>query len=90
MVGIQAPLAMGEGWHNNHHAYQASARQGFRWWGYDPTYYVLRALSWLGIVWDLHLPPPAVIKGEHRLRRLVIGGSDRGIFSNKSDRERRA
>ncbi len=69
---LLALLTMGEGWHNNHHAYQASVRQGFRWWEYDPTYYALRVLSWLGIVWDLHLPPRAVIKGEHRLGRLVI------------------
>jgi stearoyl-CoA desaturase (delta-9 desaturase) len=69
---LLALLTMGEGWHNNHHAYQASVRQGFRWWEYDPTYYILRVLSWLGIVWDLHLPPQAVIRGEHRLGRLVI------------------
>jgi stearoyl-CoA desaturase (Delta-9 desaturase) len=69
---LLALLTMGEGWHNNHHAYQASARQGFRWWEYDPTYYVLCGLSWLGIVWDLHVPPRAVIRGEHRLGRLVI------------------
>jgi stearoyl-CoA desaturase (Delta-9 desaturase) len=69
---LLALLTMGEGWHNNHHAYQASARQGFRWWEYDPTYYILRVLSWLGIVWDLRLPPRSVIKGEHRLGQLVI------------------
>ena len=45
---LLALLTMGEGWHNNHHAYQVSARQGFRWWEYDPTYYALRVLSWLG------------------------------------------
>ena len=39
-----ALLTMGEGWHNNHHHYMASARQGFRWWEIDLTYYVLRAL----------------------------------------------
>jgi stearoyl-CoA desaturase (delta-9 desaturase) len=69
---LLALLTLGEGWHNNHHAYQASARQGFRWWEYDPTYYVLRALSCLGIVWDLHLPPRTVVKGQHKLGRLVI------------------
>ena len=69
---LLALLTMGEGWHNNHHAYQASVRQGFRWWEYDPTYYILRLLSWFGIVWDLHLPPKTVISGEHRLGRLVI------------------
>jgi stearoyl-CoA desaturase (Delta-9 desaturase) len=69
---LLALLTMGEGWHNNHHAYQVSVRQGFRWWEYDPTYYVLRALSWLGIVWDLHVPPKSVVRGEHRLGQLVI------------------
>ena len=69
---LLALLTMGEGWHNNHHGYQASVRQGFRWWEYDPTYYVLRALSWLGLVWDLHVPPKTVIRGEQRLGQLVI------------------
>ena len=69
---LLALLTMGEGWHNNHHAYQASVRQGFRWWEYDPSYYVLRLLSWFGLVWDLHMPPKAVIRGEHRLGRQVI------------------
>jgi stearoyl-CoA desaturase (delta-9 desaturase) len=69
---LLALLTMGEGWHNNHHAYQASVRQGFRWWEYDPTYYALRLLSWFGLVWDLHVPPKAVIRGEHKLGRLVI------------------
>jgi stearoyl-CoA desaturase (delta-9 desaturase) len=63
---------MGEGWHNNHHAYQVSVRQGFRWWEYDPTYYTLRALSWIGLVWDLHVPPKAVVRGEQRLGQVVI------------------
>jgi stearoyl-CoA desaturase (Delta-9 desaturase) len=69
---LLALLTMGEGWHNNHHAYQASVRQGFLWWEYDLTYYVLRALSWVGLVWDLHAPPKAVVQGEQRLGRLVI------------------
>jgi stearoyl-CoA desaturase (Delta-9 desaturase) len=69
---LLALLTMGEGWHNNHHAYQTSVRQGFRWWEYDPTYYTLRVLSWLGVVWDLHVPPKAVISGEYRLGRHVI------------------
>jgi stearoyl-CoA desaturase (delta-9 desaturase) len=69
---LLALLTMGEGWHNNHHAYQVSVRQGFRWWEYDPTYYGLRALSWIGVVWDLHVPPKAVVRGEHRLGQVVI------------------
>ena len=52
----------GEGWHNNHHRYPWSARQGFRWWQIDMTYYVLRALSWVGIVRDLRPVPASVIE----------------------------
>jgi stearoyl-CoA desaturase (delta-9 desaturase) len=63
---------MGEGWHNNHHAYQSSVRQGFRWWEYDPTFYALKLLSWCGIVWDLQSPPEAVVRGEQRLGRKVV------------------
>jgi stearoyl-CoA desaturase (delta-9 desaturase) len=43
-------VTMGEGWHNNHHAFQSSARQGFKWWEIDMTYNILWALSRLGIV----------------------------------------
>ena len=67
-----ALFTMGEGWHNNHHAYQASARQGFRWWEIDPTYYLLRLLGLLGIVWDIKRPPEAVLRNEQRLGRRVI------------------
>ena len=58
---LLAILTTGEGWHNNHHRYPSSVRQGFRWWEIDLTYYVLRALSWVGIVWDLRVPPPEVV-----------------------------
>jgi stearoyl-CoA desaturase (delta-9 desaturase) len=54
---VLAIVTMGEGWHNNHHHYQVSARQGFYWWEIDCTYYVLRALSVIGLVWDLHGVP---------------------------------
>jgi stearoyl-CoA desaturase (delta-9 desaturase) len=50
----------GEGWHNNHHHYPAAARQGFYWWEIDLTYYGLRLLQMLGIVWDLREVPAAV------------------------------
>jgi stearoyl-CoA desaturase (delta-9 desaturase) len=60
---ILAIITMGEGWHNNHHYYPRSVRQGFFWWEYDVTYYILRALSAVGLVWDLHTPPQAVRDG---------------------------
>jgi stearoyl-CoA desaturase (Delta-9 desaturase) len=56
-----ALLTMGEGWHNNHHFYPASTRQGFFWWEVDATYYVLRALAALGVVWDLREPPQRIL-----------------------------
>ena len=58
---LVALLTLGEGWHNNHHHYMASARQGFRWWEIDVTYYVLRGLAALGLIWDLREPPAAVV-----------------------------
>jgi stearoyl-CoA desaturase (delta-9 desaturase) len=67
-----AIITLGEGWHNNHHAYQSSVRQGFRWWEWDPTFYALKALSWAGVVWELRSPPDAVLRGEQRLGRKVI------------------
>jgi stearoyl-CoA desaturase (delta-9 desaturase) len=51
--GFLALLTLGEGWHNNHHQSMTAARQGVMWWEIDVTYYVLKVLSWLGIVWDL-------------------------------------
>jgi stearoyl-CoA desaturase (delta-9 desaturase) len=58
---LLALLTLGEGWHNNHHQYQASANQGFFWWEIDISYYVLRMLSWVGLVRDLKTPPEKVL-----------------------------
>lgn len=52
-----ALLTLGEGWHNNHHAYQSSCRQGLRWWEVDLTYYGLKALSWVRMVRDIRVFP---------------------------------
>ena len=60
-----ALITFGEGWHNNHHHYPASARQGFFWWEIDMTYYVLRMLAALGLVWDLK-PVPKARRDAHR------------------------
>jgi stearoyl-CoA desaturase (Delta-9 desaturase) len=62
-----AIITLGEGWHNNHHFYPSTANQGWFWWEVDVSYYLLRALSWLGLVWDLRLPPRHVRDG--RLER---------------------
>lgn len=54
---LLAVLTLGEGWHNNHHHFPGAARQGFRWWEIDATYYGLRVLALLGVVWDLKPVP---------------------------------
>jgi len=58
---LLALLTTGEGWHNNHHHYQSSANQGFFWWEVDVTYYVLRLMAAVGLVWDLRRPPAAAL-----------------------------
>ncbi len=50
---LLALLTLGEGWHNNHHHYPGSARQGFYWWEIDPTWYGLRLLAACGLIWDM-------------------------------------
>ena len=49
-------LALGEGWHNNHHAFPTSARHGLRWWQIDLSYMVIRTLSILGLAWRVRVP----------------------------------
>ncbi len=66
---LLALVTMGEGWHNNHHHYQSSARQGFRWWEVDVTFYILCALSWVGIARDLKGVPAAVMDEARDRRR---------------------
>jgi stearoyl-CoA desaturase (delta-9 desaturase) len=67
-----ALITLGEGWHNNHHHYQSSTRQGFRWWEVDISYYVLKVMSWFGLVWELRAPPKAILKGESPVGRKVL------------------
>lgn len=67
-----AIITLGEGWHNNHHAYQRSTRQGFRWYEIDITYYALKAMSWMRLVWDLGEPPAEVVRNERRVGTAVL------------------
>ncbi len=60
-----AIITFGEGWHNNHHYYPGAARQGFYWWEYDFTYYVLWCMSKLGIIWDLNEIPEKIRESHH-------------------------
>jgi stearoyl-CoA desaturase (delta-9 desaturase) len=65
---LLAIITLGEGWHNNHHFYPNAARQGFYWWEIDVSYYMLKMLSWFGIIWDLK-PVPAEVR-DHSPRRI--------------------
>jgi stearoyl-CoA desaturase (delta-9 desaturase) len=53
---VVAVLALGEGWHNNHHAFPTSARFGHRWWQVDLGYYLIRLLALVGLAWNVRLP----------------------------------
>ena len=65
---LLALLTLGEGWHNNHHHYMHSTRQGFYWWEIDLTYYGLKALSWTGLIWNLR-PVPVEVLAEGKTTR---------------------
>lgn len=69
---LLAIVTLGEGWHNNHHAYQSSVRQGFKWWEVDVAYYVLKAMSWAGLIWDLKTPPAHVLRNEQKLGARIV------------------
>jgi stearoyl-CoA desaturase (delta-9 desaturase) len=59
---LLALVTFGEGWHNNHHEFPGSARQGFYWWEFDLTYYGLKLLQWLGVVRNLRPVPARVLE----------------------------
>ena len=59
-------FAAGEGWHNNHHRFQRAARNGFYWWEFDITWYVIRLMQALRLAWDVQ-PVPKRIYEEARV-----------------------
>lgn len=63
IVGV---LAMGEGWHNNHHAFPTSARHGLSWWQFDPSYYLIRAMELVGLATNVRRPAPERIEAKRK------------------------
>jgi stearoyl-CoA desaturase (delta-9 desaturase) len=57
-------LGLGEGWHNNHHAFPTSARHGLRWWQIDTSYYVIRLMELVGLAWQVRVPAPATMEAK--------------------------
>lgn len=62
-------ITLGEGWHNNHHYYAGSTRQGFYWWQIDVSYYILKIMSWFGLVWNLKPVPERVYAARQNQNR---------------------
>jgi stearoyl-CoA desaturase (delta-9 desaturase) len=66
---ILSLITLGEGWHNNHHQHMGTVRQGFYWWELDITFYLLKALSWTGLIWDLRPVPLEAYNEQKQLPR---------------------
>ncbi len=60
-------LGLGEGWHNNHHAFPASARHGLRWWEFDLSYFVIRCLELAGLAWRVRVPNARSMTSKQKL-----------------------
>ena len=69
-------FAAGEGWHNNHHRFQRAARNGFYWWEFDPTYYVIWLMERLGLAWDVQPVPARIYAEAARGTRPAVSRAD--------------
>ena len=77
-------LALGEGWHNNHHAFSTSARHGLRWWELDISYLVICVMKWLGLAKRIRVPAledtRVLLRRRFDLRLLDVGiGATHGL-----------
>jgi len=88
---LLALLTFGEGWHNNHHHFPGSARQGFRWWEVDLTYYLLQLLAACGVIWDLKPVPAGLVRAAsgHGLRSSRSGDVGERVGTHAGQRSRR-
>ncbi len=75
---LVALVTLGEGWHNNHHFYMASANQGFYWWEFDPTYYALKVLLWTRLVRDVRTPPERILRAGRAPSAVVVKAAPSG------------
>lgn len=66
-------LSMGEGWHNNHHAWPDSARFGMAWYEVDPGWLALRAMAAVGLAWDVQTQDTVALRETARLRGAAPG-----------------
>lgn len=76
-------ITLGEGWHNNHHYYAGSTRQGFYWWQIDITFYLLKLMSVFGLVWGLK-PVPERIYAARKNQLAMIKIKSNNIDTGES------
>ncbi len=76
---LLALITLGEGWHNNHHHYQSTVRQGFYWYEFDISWYVLKTLSFVGIVSDLKPVPAKIYEQADEIRRARKAAKAAGL-----------
>ena len=77
-------LALGEGWHNNHHAFPTSARHGLRWWEIDISYWMIKAMQAVGLAWKVRVPEPAAIQAKRRPGRATRHRSATGVITRRA------
>jgi stearoyl-CoA desaturase (delta-9 desaturase) len=65
-----AILSLGEGWHNNHHAFPTSARHGLRNWEFDLTYLMIRLSLMLGLSENLKIPSPEALQSRMKVNQF--------------------
>jgi len=87
---ILAFITLGEGWHNNHHRYQSSTRNGFYWWEIDPTYYILKLLSFTGFISNLKAVPKSVLEeGAHADHHASVAAAKQALHVHPQSSLRR-
>ena len=77
-------FAVGEGWHNNHHRYQRAARNGFYWWEFDPTWYVIRLMQMVGLAWNVQAVPARIYDEARATKARRVGRSATSVVDAPS------
>jgi len=67
-MGILGIFALGEGWHNGHHAFPGSAKHGLLWWQMDVSYLMIKLFGILGLAKDIKVPDAATLEKKLTVR----------------------
>jgi stearoyl-CoA desaturase (delta-9 desaturase) len=80
-----ALVSLGEGWHNNHHAFPTSARHGLYWWQFDASYVVIIVMKWMGLIWNVRVPSASAMSAKKASARSIIESSPAEVVLNTSE-----